>query len=123
MSRALSSRWTSGSSPGAAIANRSKRSVADSVGEVRVSVERPPEVPTGIRGIWRPSGADGSDSLRGGQLSHPVGALQALANAEVELREHVRPSEPEHEEHLRAPATDALHRRERLDDLGVLERI
>ena len=46
-------------------------------------------------------------------------ALDRVLDPEIELGEDVRASQPEHEEHLRGPAADALHLRERLDHVLV----
>ena len=53
------------------------------------------------------------------QLAEPIRSLHGLDDAEVADRQHVGPVQPEHQEHLRRPATDALDARQRRDDLVV----
>ena len=43
-------------------------------------------------------------------------------DAEVADRQHVGPMQPEHQEHLRRPAPESLHRRQPLDHLLVRQR-
>ena len=49
--------------------------------------------------------------------------LNPPLNAEVEVGKDVGPTEPEHEEHLRAPASDPLHADERRGHLVVRHRV
>lgn len=52
-----------------------------------------------------------------------VRALDRVLNAEVELRQHVEASEPEHEKHLRRPAPDAFDLDEVIDEVVVVHRL
>src|SRR5690349_20165695 len=85
-------------------------------------VERAPEIPTGDAGVRCPFRTDFEHVFRR-DLSLSVSALDRVLDSEIDVGEHVRAAELEHEEHLRGPATDALHLHEMLDELRILERL
>src|SRR5690242_3249651 len=90
--------------------------------ELSVSVlERAPEIPARDAAVWAPLRSDLLHVLGRGPLSLAVRAPDRVLNAEIELREHVAPSQPEHEEHLRRPASDALHLHEMTDEIIIAE--
>src|SRR6478672_6908997 len=80
-------------------------------------LERSPEVPARDRRVRAPLLADAENVLRRRTLLEAIRALDGILHAEVELGEHVRTAEPEHEEHLHRPSPDPLHLHEVLDDL------
>ena len=57
-----------------------------------------------------------SSSFARRQLALPEGDREALADAVVVRRQHVRAAEAEDQQHLHGPAADAAHRGEALDD-------
>ena len=59
-------------------------------------------------------------------VRHPpqtVRELDRLANAEIEVRQYVRPPETKHQEHVRGPPADAFDSRECRDDVVVGELV
>src|SRR5688500_15420797 len=87
----------------------------------RSELENSPHVPRGHRSIGRPFRPTTQHLLRGRQLSQPVGLLDSLLHSEIELTQNIRPSQSEHEEHLRAPSADPFHLRQGRDYLIVGE--
>jgi hypothetical protein len=62
------------------------------------------------------------ERLRRRHLAQAIGEAESVAHAEVVDRQHVRPAELEHQQHLHRPASNASHLRETLDDRIVVER-
>src|SRR3954463_4504220 len=85
-----------------------------------------PQVPTGDRSIRTPLLSKFRQPLRRRNFPHAVRPLDGLDDAEVADREHVRPVQSEHQEHLRGPASDPFDTGQCGDDsvVGhVIERI
>src|SRR5215218_2812394 len=96
------------------------RGAATARSPLAVSVlQRSPEIPARRRRVRPPFLADPQYVLRRWPMLQAVRALDGVLHAEIELGEHVRPAEPEHEEHLHRPSADALHLYEVLDDRVV----
>ena len=62
-------------------------------------------------------------ALRVRLLPQPVEPLHRVHDPEVADRQHVRPVQPEHQEHLGGPAAEALHRRQPFDHHLVGQRV
>src|SRR6476469_6018555 len=86
-------------------------------------LETSPEVPGRHRAVRRPRCADLEHALGQRTLAQPIGTLDRLLYPEIELGQHVRSAQPEHQEHLRRPATDALDAHERSNHLVVRELV
>src|SRR3954471_22092140 len=65
-----------------------------------------PQVPTGDRSIRTPLLSKFRQPLRRRNFPHAVRPLDRLDDPQVADREHVRPVQSEHQEHLRGPASD-----------------
>src|SRR2546427_744437 len=63
----------------------------------------------------------GEQLFRGGKLPCAAHARESLADAVVGRGQHVRPREPEDQQHLHRPGADPAHRSEPLDDLRIRE--
>src|SRR5690606_485892 len=70
-------------------------------------LQQPPQVPRREAAVGRPVAADLLDAPRRRGRAQAIGALHALAHAEVAGGEHVGAPEPEHEKHLHRPGADA----------------
>src|SRR5262245_32022828 len=86
---------------------------------LRLVVEASAEVPAGDGPIRLPRLANLADAIRRRRLAQPVLTLDRVDDPEVADRQHVGPVQAEHEKHLRGPAADALHLRQRRDHLFV----
>src|SRR2546421_4175602 len=85
----------------------------------RQRVERAPEVPRGDRAPWPPSFAQPLHRAQRHLASLEVRDADALLQAEIVERQHVRAQQIEDQEHLGGPAPDAAYRDELGDDLLV----
>src|SRR5215212_5444330 len=82
-------------------------------------VQAAPEIQAGACAVWPPRLRDRLH-LRGlGRRLEAVRPHDRVAHPEVTRRQHVGPVQGEHQEHVRRPLADALHRRELADDLLV----
>src|ERR1043166_7449038 len=95
--------------------------VSTSLGtELSVAIlQRPPQIPAGDGAVRAPLRADLLHVFRQRTLALPIGALDGVLDAEVELREDVASAQPEHQEHLRRPAADAFDLHQMLDQILV----
>jgi len=82
-------------------------------------VQRLPQIPRRDRSVRLPRFADFQHALRVGPLPQPVQPLNRGDDAKVAGGQHVRPVQPEHQEHLGGPAAESLHRGQTLDHLVV----
>jgi len=73
--------------------------------------------------VRSPFGAYPLDLLGRRTLPHPVGASDGVLNSEIELGKDVSASEPEHEKHLRGPASDSFDLDEVIDEIVVVHRL
>ncbi len=99
------------------------RAVSAALSGLSYRVEAPPQIPRRDGPVRRPLGANLQHALRRRKLAHPIRLLNPFLNSQIEIREDVGATEPEHQEHLRRPPTNALHRCQRVDDLVVRELV
>ncbi len=88
-----------------------------------MALQASPQIPARNRTIRTPGFADLVQPIRRRRLAQAVGLLHGLDDAQVAHRQHVGPVQPEHQEHLRRPAADALHLGQRDDHLVVAHRL
>src|SRR5690606_23348350 len=86
-------------------------------------VEAGPQIPARDGSIRTPRLADSREPFGGWRLSKSVGAFHGIDDPEIAHRQDVGPLKPEDEEHLRRPAADPLHLRERRHDVVVRQRV
>src|SRR5688572_4189771 len=82
-------------------------------------VETGPQIPAGHRSVGAPRFSETHEPLRRGRLAQPVCPLDGAHDTEVTDRQHIRPVQAEHQEHLGGPAADALDRGQGGDDLII----
>src|SRR5215210_5650832 len=78
-----------------------------------------PQIKTRKRALGTPRPGQLPQCIFVGQVRQPVGSLDRPADAEVPDRQHVRTPEVEHQEHVGAPAAEALDGRDLLGDVIV----
>src|SRR5688572_14500761 len=93
------------------------------VSSERLVVEAGPEIPARDRTIRTPRFADSHQPVRRRRFPEPIGTLHGLDDAQVADGQHVGALQAEHQEHLRRPAADAFHRRQRFDHLLVIHGV
>src|SRR4051812_1257617 len=84
-------------------------------------VGRAPQIPTCDGAVGLPTLGTGFELGLRGQLFRAERDREALSDAVVVERQHVRAAEAEHEEHLDRPAADASNFRQALDDGFVVQ--
>src|SRR3954454_20349088 len=88
--------------------------------ELTVAIlQRSPEIPTRDRCMRAPLRADLQNFFRRWPFAHAVRTLDRVLNSQIEVGQHIRPSEAKHQEHLRGPPADALYLDEVLDQIIV----
>src|SRR3989338_5664272 len=78
-------------------------------------VQHPPEIKTRHGAVACPAFRQNLHALWLGKFSEAKHALECLLNAEIPCRQHVRPRECKHEEHLRRPLSNPFDRRHMFD--------
>src|SRR2546422_1077876 len=78
-------------------------------------IERPPQIPGRHRAVGAPALAATQDLPRRREEAGAEGTGEALADAVVACGKNIRPPQPEDQEHLDCPASDAADPRQALD--------
>ena len=101
------------------IITRSARRATQPGRASRLVVEASPEIPAGHRPVRLPRSRQSVGSAPASAPCAAGTASDRVDDAEIADRQDVRPMQPEHQEHLRRPAADPFHVRQRRDDLIV----